>query len=472
MRNIRLAELIFNQPLMIAESKLNVILHALGPRFNIDMSGIPAQETVVMSDQERRRSGYAVSNGVAMIGVHGPLLHRLLASEYPSGGPTTYSDIRRALDTALADDGVDAIILDVDSPGGMVSGTFDLADHIYQSRSIKPITAVVNESAFSSGYLLASSASRIIIPRTAMVGSVGVIATHADFSRAEDQAGITVTHVYAGARKADGSPHMPLSAEAFAELQSGVNDTYQLFVETVARNRKLKTETVRETEAGIFKSKKAVSIGFADEIATYTAAVSSVKRSNSSRIFTASAEPKGKEIQKMNIEEMKQQYPDLCQSLIEEGRKQATADLNSEALNAAREEGATAERNRIRSVEEAAACAPGHEALIAGLKYDGKTTAGEAALQILGAEQALRAGALSTMKTDANSAVPAAGASATGDTPPAQSVNDDDGDLTEEAAQARFQASADLRREFGGSFKAYFAFVKASQAGRARILGS
>lgn len=266
MRNMRIAELLFNRPLMISEGKLNSILHVLGPRLNVDVANLPNEQAQVMSDEQRCRAGYAVVDTTAIIGIYGPLLHRRMASDYPSGGPTTYGEIGQAIDTALQDDGVKSIILDIDSPGGEVNGAFDLADHIYNSRDLKPITAIINEAAYSAAYLLASSASRIILPRTAGVGSVGVIATHMDFSKWEAEEGITVTHVYAGARKADFSQHAPLSTDAFKVLQGMVDDSYRLFVDTVARNRGLDTDAVMATEAGIYIGKKAIAAGLADEV--------------------------------------------------------------------------------------------------------------------------------------------------------------------------------------------------------------
>ncbi|NLC71278.1 MAG: S49 family peptidase, partial [Desulfuromonadaceae bacterium] len=258
MRYTRVAERLFNRPLMISESKLNLILSLFGQRSGIALSGIAmSDEDAAPAETEPRREGYAVQGGLGIISIYGPLMHRVLAMEFPSGGPMTYADIRKAFDLALADDGVHGIVLDIDSPGGEVSGAFDLADHIFRSRDIKPVTAIVNESAYSAAYLLASSAGKIVIPRTGGAGSIGVIATHADFSRAEDKAGVTVTHVYAGARKADFSPHAPLGQEAAAVLLDKVRDTYALFVETVARNRGLPTQQVRDTEAGIFEGAKA-----------------------------------------------------------------------------------------------------------------------------------------------------------------------------------------------------------------------
>lgn len=348
MRNLRIAELLFNRPLMISEAKLNVILRVLGPRFNIDLSGLPSAEMAQISEQERARAGYRVHGGVGIIGIHGPLMHRVLASEFPSGGPTTYADIRRAFDLALVDDAVQSVVLEIDSPGGEVHGVFDLADHIFQSRAVKPITAVVNESAFSAGYLLASAASRIVLPRTGGVGSVGVIATHADFSRAEDAAGITVTHVFAGARKADFSPHQPLSSDALTTLQGMVDDTYEMFVDTVARNRGLKSKEVRDTEAGIFEGKKAVAARLADEVSAADKAIANAgKRETTISAPGQRAAEAGKETRTMTLQELKEQHPDLYEQIVAEARQGMIVLAEAENL---RTEAVTAERSRCLSL--------------------------------------------------------------------------------------------------------------------------
>jgi signal peptide peptidase SppA len=266
MKNAKFAGRIFNTPLMIAEEKLNVLLHVLGPRFDLDLDNLPAIEAREVSETERSRAGYVVRDGAAIIGIQGTLVHKSGYLDALSG-LTSYESLRGAFDTAMDDDQVRRIIFDVDSPGGEVTGCFDLVDHIYKSRGKKPITAVVNESCYSAAYALASAADKIILPRTGGAGSVGVILCHIDQSAFNEKAGVKVTHIYAGKHKADFSPHHALSEEAVARLQGMVDDTYQLFVSTVARNRGLGAEAVRKTEAGIFIGKKAVSAGLADRVA-------------------------------------------------------------------------------------------------------------------------------------------------------------------------------------------------------------
>ncbi len=352
MRHLRIAERLFNRPLMISEPKLNVILHLFGQRSGIDLVGLPSAELAHVSERDRARAGYSAKDGIGVIGIYGPLMHRRLDMEFPSGGPMTYAEIRQAFDMALADDAVQAIVLDFGTPGGEVSGAFDLADHIYQARGVKPITAVANEEAFSAGYLLASAADRIVIPRTAGVGSIGVIATHADFSRAEDAAGITVTHIYAGARKADFSPHKPLSEEAAGNLQAMVNDTYELFVETVARNRGLKTQDVKATEAGIFEGKNAVAMKLADEVAAADTAIANARRGKATRMIAATPKPaaRKKESKTMTIEELREQHPDLVAQIETQARQGMIAQADADT---ARAEAVAGEQGRIMSLVSA-----------------------------------------------------------------------------------------------------------------------
>ena len=169
----------------------------------------------------------------------------------------------------------------------------------------------------------------------------------------------------------------------------------------------------------------------------------------------------------MNKETLMANHPDLYQAILDEGKASAAADQIS-ALAAAREEGATAERARIQGVETAAEGVPGHEKLIAELKFDGKTTAGEAALQILGAEKQLRVGALAALTEGANPVVLAVETSATGE------IGDESApDATApvaERAKHNWDKNAALRSEFT-SLDAYSAYLAKQESGQVRILG-
>jgi len=210
---------------------------------------------------------HGAPDGIAIIPVTGPLVKRgsAMASFF---GFTSYDSISEQLAAALDDTDVHTILLDIDSPGGESAGVFDLADQIYEARNHKHIVAVANESAFSAAYAIASAADQIYLSRTGGVGSIGVIAAHFDQTSYNEKVGIKITHVYAGARKNDFTPHAPLSDEAHKTLQEEVNRTYELFADQVARNRHLPKTSIRKTEAGLFFGDDAVTAGLADGVMT------------------------------------------------------------------------------------------------------------------------------------------------------------------------------------------------------------
>lgn len=83
---------------------------------------------------------------------------------------------------ALNDPSISEIVLDINSGGGAAVGCKELADYIFQSRQTKPITAIVNYSAYSAAYFIASACSKIVVSQTSGVGSIGVIMEHLDTS--------------------------------------------------------------------------------------------------------------------------------------------------------------------------------------------------------------------------------------------------------------------------------------------------
>jgi len=266
MKYPNIASLVLGSPLMLARHKLNTLLSVLSPRLDQDGIVLDGDYLPKVAAQTNNSAIHlAQQNSIGVVQVHGSLMHRSLAMDALSG-LMSYAEIENNFLAALENDQVEHIVLDIDSPGGEVNGVFDLVDRIYEARQMKPITALINESGFSAAYALASAANTIIVPRTAGVGSIGVIAAHIDQSEHDKQNGLAVTTVFAGDRKNDLSPHAPLTDEALMYLQHQVDDTYDLFVDTVARNRGLSTEVVKNTQAGIYFGGAAVDIGLADAV--------------------------------------------------------------------------------------------------------------------------------------------------------------------------------------------------------------
>ena len=203
-----------------------------------------------------------------MIEIAGTLVHRG-AWIGQSSGLTSYEGIAAQLQAALADPAVRAIALDIDSFGGEVAGAFDLADRIRAARAQKPVNAFVAEHALSAGYVLASQADHIILPRTGAVGSIGVVALHTDMSGALDQKGIAVTLIHAGVHKIDANPYQPLPEAVHDQMQRELEVVRFLFAETVAAGRgdRLTHAAALATEAAVFRGADAIAAGLADDIA-------------------------------------------------------------------------------------------------------------------------------------------------------------------------------------------------------------
>lgn len=173
--------------------------------------------------------------------------------------------------SALVDDpSVGAILLDVNSPGGQINGVPELSTRIFEARGRKPIVAVSNHQMASAAYWIASAADEIVVSPSGDVGSIGVFSVHQDISKQLENDGVNLTLIKAGKFKAEVNPYGPLNEDARAYLQHRVDDAYNWFVEAVARNRNVKTSTVRDGfgEGREVTADQAVALGMADRVGT------------------------------------------------------------------------------------------------------------------------------------------------------------------------------------------------------------
>ena len=210
---------------------------------------------------------FELRGGIAYIPVRGTLFNDHLVD--PWWGWSGYKGLSAQLAAAIADEEVEAILFDINSPGGVADGVFDLSDEIFAARGQgKPIWAVANSRALSAAYAIASAAEFIFLPRLAVVGSIGVWTLHLDQSKWLEDMGLKVTLIFSGDHKVDGHPFAPLPDAVRAEMQRSVDRTRLLFAETVARNRGLELQAVIDTEARVYEDEEAISAGLADGVAT------------------------------------------------------------------------------------------------------------------------------------------------------------------------------------------------------------
>ncbi|MBI5673483.1 MAG: S49 family peptidase [Nitrospirae bacterium] len=227
---------------------------------------------------------YELRDGIAVIRLYGVLMRR-----EPSWSGlfdvTSTALTSEMLRLALSDSSVRAIVLAVHSPGGAVDGTQELARQVYAARRGKPIVAYAEGLMASAAYWIGAAADQVYISSdTTELGSIGVVATHVDISRAEDARGIKTTEIVAGQYKRVASMHQPLSTLGRTTLQEQVNQVYSVFVEDVATFRRTTPETVIRSMADgrIFLGRSAIAAGLADGKTTLDALTSHLRTSTAS----------------------------------------------------------------------------------------------------------------------------------------------------------------------------------------------
>jgi signal peptide peptidase SppA len=265
MKYAHIVSFVLNTPWAITAEKLSVIMGALT---YLAQGGEYTPEEIAAIVGAARQTGQG-PGAVAVLPLVGTIYQRANMLAESSGGTSTEA-FTRAFRQALADSSVSAIVLDVDSPGGAVSGVDELATEIRRARGQKPIVAVANSLAASAAYWIASAADELVVTPSGEVGSIGVLAAHEDWSKALETQGVRTTLISAGKFKTEGSPYEPLSEEARAAIQSRVDDYYLAFVKAVARNRGTGLDAVRSGygEGRVVGAEQAVELGMADSIAT------------------------------------------------------------------------------------------------------------------------------------------------------------------------------------------------------------
>ena len=214
----------------------------------------------------------------AVISISGTITKKLYGLDAISGGTTT-DDYARCIQQCLANPMVSGIILNIDSPGGTVTGTKELADFIFESRGIKPIVAFASGQMCSAAYWIGSAADAIVGFPTASIGSIGVITKHQDWSKAEENAGVKTTYIYAGKYKSAGNSSEALAGDNLAYLQASVDDYYTLFVDDVARNLGISvSEATKLADARTHIASKALELGLIHSVGNLTYATHVAKQ--------------------------------------------------------------------------------------------------------------------------------------------------------------------------------------------------
>lgn len=187
--------------------------------------------------------------------------------------------IRFDVEAALASPEVSAIVLDVNSPGGMVTGTEAFSDWMHSARGRKPIVAHSAGGMIASAALwIASATDQIVIDRTAEVGSVGAVMTFVDWTRFDERIGIREIDIISSQSPKKRMP--PTTEEGRALAQTRVDRIADVFVDHLSRNRGVSRSVVlSEYGAGaVLVGDDAVAHGLADRISTFDELIADLDR--------------------------------------------------------------------------------------------------------------------------------------------------------------------------------------------------
>lgn len=212
--------------------------------------------------------GLQVNGAVAVVPLWGVLMRSPDAFDRMFGA-VSLQEIESDFKTALADPRVSSIVLDINSPGGSVSGIQEFSRTVYAARAQKQIVALGNGQMCSAAYWVGAAADAIYASSgTVLMGSIGVVAQHVDISERQRLQGVKITSVAAGKFKGAGSPNAPLSDEDRGTIQAQVDYLYSIFVEDVAKMRATSTADVltNMAEGRVFIGTQSVSAGLADGI--------------------------------------------------------------------------------------------------------------------------------------------------------------------------------------------------------------
>lgn len=263
------------RPWCILPESLNEVL-AIADR----MGDPEALETRLGKPLENTRTVDTRSNGIAVVPVTGPIFRYANLLTMISGATSTQV-LATDIQTAIDDRSVRGIILDINSPGGEAAGINELAQMIFDARSKKPIWAYVGGTGASGAYWIASAASKILVDKTAILGSIGVVMSYRDTRSRDEKSGVRDVEIVSS-----NSPDKrldPTTEIGRAKVLKIVDDMADVFIGSVARNRGVTRDQVISDfgRGGLLVGENAVKAGMADGASSLESAISELAGSAS-----------------------------------------------------------------------------------------------------------------------------------------------------------------------------------------------
>lgn len=206
------------------------------------------------------RSLVSVGGGVGVVEVKGPIIDSV--------------DTVKELADFADNSSVKAILLRIDSPGGVVGPSQEISAEVKRIAARKPVVISMGSVAASGGYYIAAPASRILANPGTITGSIGVIMKLSNVEGLMDKVGLKATTIKSGLFKDTGSSTRPMTQEEQRLLQTVVDDLHDQFVRAVAEGRKLPLEEVRLLADGrVYTGRQALELKLVDRLGGFQEAV-------------------------------------------------------------------------------------------------------------------------------------------------------------------------------------------------------
>ena len=190
-----------------------------------------------------------------------------------------YKETLVYLNTALKDNSIKAVVINVDSPGGAVGASQEIYRAIEKIRAKKPVIVSMGNVAASGGYYISAAATKIFANPGTITGSIGVIVQHMDLTNLMNKVGVKITNIKSGKNKDILYPNHKLKPEEAKLIKQTVMDVYEQFLDAVVKYRKIDKEKLRPYADGrIFSGRQALRLGLVDKLGNLQDAVDEARK--------------------------------------------------------------------------------------------------------------------------------------------------------------------------------------------------
>lgn len=277
-RGQNLLNKIYNKPLLISLDELQPIADYLSSpervaslKFEKDLLEPPKLEDFTFEDQYQKAVfKYLDINPVTMTGVlniDGVLVNREGQMNSQCVELTSYQSLKKRFEMQV-EQGMKSCVLMVSSGGGEAFGAWSTANYVKKianENGVK-LTAYTNGSACSAAYVWTVVADEVVSHPMASVGSIGVLVQLYNDSKMLENLGVQRSFVYAGGNKIPFDKEGNFTDKFISDLQTSIDKTYSKFVNHVVQNRNMSEQDVINTQASVFDSDEALSLGLIDKI--------------------------------------------------------------------------------------------------------------------------------------------------------------------------------------------------------------